>query len=152
MARGRGRRRNKYNATKVIFQGIEFDSKAEYEYYLILKNDKMVDNIELQPKYTIIKPYEVHCSRCEGKGKVINQKTLRFNKCRYCEGRGMKEKGGAVYTADFKVTYVDGQEKIIDIKGGPVSKDFPLRRKLFETQTGRELTVIKKTKQGWVTK
>lgn len=145
-------RRNKYNARKVMFQGIQFDSVAERDYYLILKNDKLVKDIELQPKYTIIEPYEVLCRRCEGKGQVLNPKTLNFNKCRQCKGTGNKTKQGAVYTADFKVTYVDGEEKIIDIKGGPVSKDFTLRRKLFEIQTGKELTVIKKTKQGWVTK
>ncbi|WP_339233854.1 DUF1064 domain-containing protein [Oceanobacillus sp. FSL W7-1281] len=145
-------RRNKYNARKVMFQGIEFDSKAEYEYYLILKNDKLVKHIELQPKYTIIDPYEVLCRKCDGRGRVLNEKTLNFNKCKACKGSGKKKKQGAIYTADFKVIYIDGEEKIIDIKGGPVSKDFTLRRKLFEIQTGKELTVIKKTKQGWVTK
>ncbi len=145
-------RRNKYNARKVMFRGIEFDSKAEFEYYLMLKNDKLVKHIELQPQYTIIDPYEVLCRKCDGRGRVLNEKTLNFNKCKACKGSGKKKKQGAIYTADFKVIYIDGEEKIIDIKGGPVSKDFTLRRKLFEIQTGKELTVIKKTKQGWVTK
>lgn len=142
-------KRNKYNARKVNFQGIQFDSQAEFEYYMLLKKDKMVDNIELHPQFAILKPYEVTCGRCEGRGKVLNKKTLNLNKCGLCKGYGKRTKAGAVYTADFKVTYVDGEEKIVDVKGGPVSKDFTLRRKLFEIQTGKELVIAKKTKQGW---
>lgn len=143
------RRGNKYNARKIEFQGKTFDSKAEWEYYLILKNDKLVKDIELQPEFTIIEPYKVTCKRCSGRGRVYNQKTGNMNKCTLCKGYGTRTKQGAKYTADFKVTYVDGHEEVIDVKGGPVSHDFPLRRKLFEVKTGKELIIAKKTKNGW---
>lgn len=142
-------KRNKYNARKVSFQGKEFDSKAEWEFYMLLKNDKTVQDIELHPEYTILDKYKVVCGRCDGRGRVYNQKTGNFNKCSLCKGYGQREKQGARYTADFKVTYVDGHEEIIDVKGGPLSKDFPLRRKLFEIHVGKELTIAKKTKKGW---
>ncbi|WP_373894446.1 DUF1064 domain-containing protein [Virgibacillus sp. CBA3643] len=142
-------RKSRFNARKVYFQGVEFDSKSEYEYFLILKNDKLVKDIKLQPEYTIINPYKVNCGRCDGRGRLYNKKTGNFNKCSLCKGYGKRMKQGAKYTADFKVTYVDGDVKIIDVKGGPMSRDFTLRRKLFEIQTGKELVIAKKTKNGW---
>ncbi|WP_038220766.1 DUF1064 domain-containing protein [Virgibacillus alimentarius] len=145
------KKRNKYNARKIMFQGIEFDSKSEYEYYLILKNDKLVKDIELQPEYTIIAPYKVECGRCDGKGQVFNKRTGNFNKCTLCRGAGKRTKQGAKYTADFKVTYIDGHEEIVDVKGH-ASRDFTLRRKLFEIQSGKELVIAKKTGKGWEVK
>lgn len=146
------KKRNKYNARKVVFQGMEFDSIAERDYYLILKNDKLVKDIELQPEYTIIDPYKVECGRCDGKGQIYNKRTGNFNKCTLCRGEGKRTKQGAKYTADFKVTYVDGHEEIIDVKGGVTSRDFTLRRKLFEIQSGKELVIAKKTRKGWEVK
>lgn len=144
--------KNKYNARKIEFGGHVFDSLAERDFYLILKNDKTVKDIELQPQYEIIKPYKVKCGRCDGRGKVLNTKTLNLNKCTLCKGYGTRTKQGAKYTADFKVTYIDGEEKVIDVKGGPTSKDFTLRKKLFEVLTGKELVIAKKTGKGWEVK
>jgi len=67
-----------------------------------------------------------------------------------CKGRGKREKQGAKYTADFRVTYFDGFVEVIDIKGGPVGRDFPLRQKLFELKTGMELIVIRLKNKEWV--
>jgi hypothetical protein len=55
-----------------------------------------------------------------------------------------------VYTADFRVTYIDGYQEVIDVKGGPVTRDFPLRRRLFELKTGMELIVIRLKGKEWV--
>lgn len=142
--------KNKYNAKKRIVDGIEFDSIAESEYYLKLKKDKTVKDIELQPQFQIVEPYKVECKRCGGTGQIFNQKTGNYNKCSLCKGMGKRTKRGAVYTADFHVRYIDGFEEVIDVKGGRVSHDFPLRRKLFEILTGKELVVVRKTKKGWV--
>ncbi len=151
MTRVRRKPKNKYNARKVEFGGHVFDSLAERDFYLILKNDKTVSDIELQPQYEIIKPYKVKCGRCDGRGKVLNTKTLNLNKCTLCKGYGTRTKQGAKYTADFKVTYIDGEEKVIDVKGH-ASRDFTLRKKLFEIKTGHELVIAKKTKKGWEVK
>ncbi|HAR7501542.1 TPA: DUF1064 domain-containing protein, partial [Staphylococcus aureus] len=45
---------SKYNAKKVEYKGIVFDSKVECEYYQYLEsnmNDTNYDRIELQPKF-----------------------------------------------------------------------------------------------------
>ncbi len=55
-----------------------------------------------------------------------------------------------MYTADFRVTYFDGFVEIYDVKGGPVTRDFPLRRKLFELKTGVELIVVRLIGKEWV--
>lgn len=143
-------KKNKYNARKIIVDGIEFDSIAESEYYQKLKKDKNVVNIELQPKFQIINAYKVECKRCGGNGRIFNTKTGNYNKCTLCKGKGVRSKPGAIYTADFRVRYIDGYEEVIDVKGGRVSHDFPLRRKLFEILTGKELVVVRKKKGEWV--
>ncbi len=81
---------NKFNAKKVIYNGIEFASTKECNYYkqlLLLqkaaRSPERVVNIELQPRYDVI----------------INNKKIGF------------------YKADFKVEYADGRVEIIDVKG-----------------------------------
>jgi len=145
-------KKNKYFAKKCKIAGIEFDSIAESEFYLLLKNNKNVKVIQLQPEYQIIDEYMVECSRCNGTGKILNKRTGNLNQCTLCKGAGSRTKRGAIYTADFRVIYSDGHEEVIDVKGGRESKDFTLRRKLFEIETGRELKIARKTKQGWENK
>lgn len=100
---------NKYNAKKIEIDGHVFDSKREAEYYKMYK--KMVDNgelvgLELQPCFTLIPSF-------------TNWAGKRVRPCHY--------------TADFKLTYPDGRQKIIEVKGFR-TRDYMLRRKLFEWQ------------------
>ena len=69
---------------------------------------------------------------------------------RYVAARGKREKNGAVYTADFRVTYIDGYQEVIDVKGWLVARGFPLRRRLFELKTGMELIVVRLIGKEWV--
>ncbi|WP_231373254.1 DUF1064 domain-containing protein [Bacillus sp. 37MA] len=69
--------------------------------------------------------------------------------CTLCSGKGEKTKAGAKYTADFKVYYKDGRTEIVDVKGGPTSRDFPLRRKLLEKAIGQEVTVMEYSRGEW---
>ncbi|WP_249777589.1 DUF1064 domain-containing protein [Paenalkalicoccus suaedae] len=108
----------KYNAKKITIGDIEFDSQTEALYYQELRRNKLVSKIDLQPVYQIINPYKVTCKRCGGNGSTLNTKTSNYNKCRLCQGAGTRSKPGSIYTADFKVTYVDGHEEVIDVKGG----------------------------------
>ncbi|MED4716261.1 DUF1064 domain-containing protein [Bacillus badius] len=141
----------KYNVKKVEYDGIIWDSAWERDYYIELQNNPAVESIQLQPEFTIIEPYEVTCPRCNGAGSRRNEKTGNLNKCTLCRGKGVKTKQGAIYTADFLVTYKNGRREVIDVKtSGPVSRDFPLRRKLFEQQHGAELVVMTKKKGKWV--
>lgn len=140
----------KFNSKAVVIDGITFDSLTEGAFYEYLKRDQTVELIEVQPEYQIIKPYSVACKRCAGGGKLVSPKTGNPINCRLCEGKGQREKPGAKYTADFKVTYFDGFAEVIDVKGGPVGRDFPLRQKLFELKTGMELIVIRLKGKEWV--
>lgn len=126
---------------KCSYKNIDFDSEDEMRYYMLLERNPAVKSIEPHPQYQIIAPYETECHKCGGNGQIQNVKTKNMNKCPRCKF-GRVTKPGAVYTADFKVLYIDGFEEVIDVKGGLVNRDFSLRRKLFEQQTGKELTVI----------
>lgn len=62
--------------------------------------------------------------------------------CHFCM-KGKREKSGAKYTAEFRVTYFNGFVEVIDSKGGPVGRDFTLRQKLFELKAGMEVIVMR---------
>lgn len=139
-----------YHSKKVAIDNIEFDSLTEAAYYKHLKKNPAVKDIEVQPVYQIIDSYEVTCKRCSGTGKRPSPKTGNPINCTLCNGKCKRVKPGAKYTADFKVKYIDGFTEVIDIKGGPVTRDFPLRQKLFELKTGMELIVIRLKDKEWV--
>jgi hypothetical protein len=150
MVRGVFKKRGTRRSIPTEYNGILFDSKTEAEYYKhLLKNDFILD-IELQPEYQIIKAYKVVCGRCKGSGKFLNVRTSNLNNCRSCAGKGAKTKAGAIYTADFKILFRDGSYEIVDVKGGPVGRDFSLRRKLLESKSGQEVVVIRLKGKEWV--
>ncbi len=132
------------------YKGILFDSQTEAAYYKHLLQDKAVLKIELQPVFQIIEPYKVVCRRCEGSGKKLNIRTGNLNKCQICAGNGLKTKAGSIYTADFRVTFIDGFQEVIDVKGGPAARDFSLRKKLVESKSGQEVIVIRLENKQWV--
>lgn len=141
-----------YFSNKVFFEGIEFDSQTELAFYQYLKRDPAVLQIELQPSYQLVDRYRVECKRCAGTGKLPSPRTGNPINCTLCKGYGKREKPGIGYTADFKVTYIDGFEEVIDVKGFEASRDFPLRKKLFEIKTGKELVVVVRKGKEWVRK
>lgn len=98
---------NKYNAKKIEIDGHVFDSKREAEYYKMYK--KMVDDdeivgLELQPCFILIPSF-------------TNWAGKRVRPCHY--------------TADFKLIYPDGRQKIVEVKGFR-TRDYVMRRKMFE--------------------
>lgn len=100
---------NKYGAKKIEIDGHVFPSHREADYYLLykdmLKRGEIV-KLELQPKFTLIPSFRNNA------GKLI----------RPC-----------CYTADFKLTYPDGRQTVVEVKGFR-TRDYLLRRKLFEWQ------------------
>ncbi|MGG3450220.1 DUF1064 domain-containing protein [Domibacillus aminovorans] len=138
-----------WNAKKTYVYGILFDSKAEADYYMRLLADPSVEKVEVQPVFEVIPSYPVTCYRCNGSGKRTSPKTERPINCNRCSGKGLKTKPGAKYTADFKVYYKNGQTEIVDVKGGPASRDFPLRRKLLEKAIGQEVAVMEYSHSKW---
>ena len=145
--------RPKIASKKTQIGEMSFDSQTEARYYKKLLADLNVKQIELQPVYQIIEPFEVECKRCRGVGKLVNETTGRLNKCSLCNGNGKRTKQGAIYTADFKVTYQDGYQEVIDVKGY-ANDSFALRQKLFESVTGLELIVVSQDNKigEWVRK
>lgn len=118
-------RASKYNAKKVEIDGIKFDSKAEGEYYLHLKQqvaERQILGFERQKRMLLQEGFKV-----EGvKGKIRP----------------------IFYVVDFIVTENDGTVTYIDVKG--VETDvFKLKKKLFMKRYNTALLKVKKTKGGW---
>ncbi|ARK28774.1 DUF1064 domain-containing protein [Halalkalibacter krulwichiae] len=134
---------------KVNYYGHTFDSVAEGEFYLSLRSDPNVQDIILQPQYTLIGAFAVPCGKCNGTGKVKSRKTANEVQCRSCKGAGESKRRPWTYKADFLVIYKDGRQEVIDVKGGFTDAKFPYVKKMFEYKTGQELIVWKKTRTGW---
>lgn len=119
------RRYSKYNAKKVEIDGIKFDSKAEGEYYLHLKQqvaERKILGFERQKRMLLQEGFSVE--GVQGKIRPI------------------------FYVVDFIVTENDGTITYIDVKG--VETDvFKLKKKLFMKRYNTALLKAKKTKGGW---
>ena len=117
---------SKYNAKKVEYKGVVFDSKVECEYYQYLEsnmNGVNYDYIELQPRYELIP---------------------KFGKQRKTE-----------YIADFALFKDDVLVEVIDVKGLP-TEVAKLKAKMFRHKYPKvKLTWIckapKYTGQEWIT-
>ena len=97
---------NKYHARKTTVCGRTFDSKREAEIYLDLLSRKQageVLRIELQPQYTLLAGFK--------------------------DNQGNKQRP-ITYTADFFVTFADGRNEVIEVKGVR-TRDYLLRKKMF---------------------
>lgn len=102
----RVRRRHKYGANKVEIDGIKFDSQKEairYKELKLLERVGKISALELQPRFELVGKYK------NGAGKSI---------------RKME------YVADFRYV-LDGEVIIEDTKGFK-TKDYLLKKKLFE--------------------
>lgn len=123
----RKKKTGRINSRKTVALGIEFDSKTEAEYYLFLKSNPEVVEIELQPQYMLLEGFYI---------------TTR-------EGKRKKRRDWK-FTADFLVTYKDGTQEVIDVKGYANDR-FSYFKKMFEHRYQQELVVVKKDKQkGWI--
>lgn len=121
-------KKQKFNAKKIEYDGITFDSKLECEYYkelmLKVKNGE-IKSFSIQPKY------------------ILQDKFTKFDK-HYRE---------ISYSPDFMIINNDDSITLIDVKGfsTPASE---IRKKLFDFQYPDIqliwLTYVKKY-GGWVT-
>ena len=106
LLRTQRRKSNKYNARKTTVCGHTFDSKREAEVYLELLAQKQageIIRIGFQPSYTLLAGFK--------------------------DNQGNKQRA-ITYTADFFVTYADGRNEVIEVKGVR-TRDYLLRKKLF---------------------
>lgn len=100
-----GRRQNKYNARKVVLFGYTFDSQAEGERYLILREMEArgeIANLEVHPRFQIQEGFK------DWKGRRVRP---------------------IHYVADFQY-YEGNQLTVEDVKGFQTAV-FRLKRKLF---------------------
>ena len=98
----------KYKNNKVEVDGHVFDSKRESEIYLqfkILKQRGIITKMELQPRFLL-------------------QPSFRY------EGKTIR---AIYYQADFRITYSDGKEEVVDVKSYITEKNpvYRLKRKMF---------------------
>jgi hypothetical protein len=116
---------SKYGNKKTIVDDITFDSKAEAIYYQQLKwlkQAKQIKEFKLQPKFLLQEAFKK------------NGKTFRKIE----------------YKADFEIRRLDDSVEIVDIKGA-ITKEFAIKRKLFERKYLDSLTILKyDKKKGFV--
>ncbi|HDR7566339.1 TPA: DUF1064 domain-containing protein [Bacillus mycoides] len=124
--------RKKVNAVKVEYDGKEFDSMTERDFYIYLQNNKLVEYIETHNRYHLLDGYEIP--------SIVNKK-------------GVRKVRGKRYTPDF-VCLIAGEEIAFEVKGSvkSIPRDLSLRRHLFESKYGIQLVIAtpdKKEVEGW---
>ena len=109
---------SKYNAKKVTYDNLQFDSKFEATYYAFLKElekQGKISNLERQVKY-----------------KLLPRQTDENNKFKYHP---------VEYKSDFEYDDVQGWHHTVDTKGFKTA-DFRIKQKLFYYRTNREIECI----------
>ncbi|WP_412676131.1 DUF1064 domain-containing protein [Bacillus paranthracis] len=108
---------------KVTYDGIDFDSQSEMNYYKYLKGREDVTHVECHPSYTLVPSFEIKSSITKS---------------------GKSKKTAMRFTPDFKVTYLDGRIEVVDVKGSKkaINEAFPIRKKLWEYLNKQELIVV----------
>ena len=110
----------RYNHTKVEVNGLKFDSKKEYQRYLVLKEAEdqgIITDLRTQVKYELIPAVvEEYIEHLKTKDKV-KTRTLQL---------------AITWTADF-VYLKDGEEVVEDVKPSKalLSDRFVIKEKLF---------------------
>lgn len=114
---------NKFNAKKIVFNGITFDSKKECERYKelkLLEAKGVIKDLELQKKFILIPKQVLEYEETLKSGKV-KTKTMTLER-------------EVSYVADFYYKDKDGKEIVEDVKGckfGAAYNIFVLKRKLM---------------------
>jgi hypothetical protein len=106
------KRRNKYGAKRVEYDGIWFDSQAECNHYCVLKlrqKQGEISNLEVHPKYEL----------------SINGRPILIRSEAYPNGRK------ALFRPDFRYTQ-EGRGVVVEDYKGMRTKDYVLRRAVFE--------------------
>lgn len=116
------KRKNKYNAKKVIIDGIGFDSEKEGKRYVVLKKaqeEGIISDLELQPRFELIPAIkERYVKHLKTKDKIC-ERTIQLP---------------IHYIADF--LYIKGGVKVVeDVKSSPhiaaLDKAFLIKEKMF---------------------
>lgn len=127
------KRKNKYNAKKVEFDGHVFDSKKEKARYELLKeyyNSGLIDDLRRQVRYELESPVVEEYEE-QLKTKVV-KKTRTLQR-------------GIYYTCDFQ--YIkDGELVVEDVKSSPaqakLDKAYQIRKKLLFARHGIKIKEV----------
>lgn len=128
--------RTKYNSSKVVHDGITFDSKIEGERYLYLREMErqgVITDLQMQVEYEILpRQSKQIIKHLKTKDKVV-EKFLEHP---------------VTYKCDFQYMH-NGELVVEDVKGSSsaMSRDFPIRKKLMLFMHGIEIRVIKQAGQ-----
>ena len=119
----RAHKPSKYKNRKTEIDGIVFDSKAEAQHYVDLREAKVkgeIADFRMQVPLEVIPSWKPPWSK----------RTIR----------------AMAYVADFIVTYNDGREEIQDVKGGSgyQTREFINKKKTFEYLHKKEIVIVKK--------
>ena len=109
---------SKYNAKKVTYDNIQFDSKFEATYYAYLQElvkQGKISNLQRQVKYCL-----------------LPRQTDEIGKFKYHP---------VEYKSDFEYDDVQGVHHTVDTKGFK-TPDFRIKQKLFYYQTNRQIECI----------
>lgn len=123
---------NKYNAKKVVIDGIEFDSKKEakrYQELLLLQKAGEIYMLERQKVYELL-PAQREPDTVGKRGGVIKGKLLER---------------AVDYVADFVYTNKNGETVVEDVKGfreGVAYAVFVLKRKLMLYRYGIKIIEV----------
>ena len=109
---------SKYNAKKVTYNNLQFDSKFEATYYAYLKEllkQGKITNLQRQIKY-----------------ELLPRQTDENNKFKYHP---------VIYKSDFEYDDVQGVHHTVDTKGFRTA-DFRIKQKLFYYRTNRDIECV----------
>lgn len=118
-------RQSKYNNKTVVINDISFDSYMESRYYLRLIELQMcgvVTDIQLQVPFVLQDAFTDECG---------------------------KKHQAITYKSDFVVTYADGREEVVDVKG-KVTQTFRNKRKMFIARYKRDIKCVQRKKKEWI--
>ena len=109
---------SKYNAKKVTYDNLQFDSKFECTYYAYLQE--------------LVKKGEISNLQRQVKYELLPRQTDAIGKFKYHP---------VIYKSDFEYDDVQGLHKTIDTKGFKTA-DFRIKQKLFYYRTNREIECV----------
>ena len=127
------KRKNKYNAKKVEFDGQVFDSKKEKTRYEILKYAEeigVIQDLQRQVRYELEPPVVEKYEEQLKTKTVIKTRTVQR---------------GIYYTCDFQYV-IDGEVVVEDVKSSPVQakldKAYQIRKKLLFARHGIKIKEV----------
>lgn len=134
-----GKRRSKYNNTKVQYEGLKFDSKVELERYKYLRELEVLGEIEdlaVHPRFPLTLPGGIPVMIKGAKRKTHSRYVPDFSYYLSMDGMGAKE----------------GTFIVEDVKGVPTAREgyFKLKRAIFEAIYGVEVVLVFRKRGEWI--